>query len=60
MTLKGIHGQNLLNPFAAAQNFNYKISNFMDKLFVRPFFFLDSRLFSGSDQISHFSRESVL
>ena len=32
VALKGKYGQNLINPLVAAQNFEYKMSNILDKL----------------------------
>ena len=41
VALKGKYGQYLINPLVAAQNFEYKMSNILDKpLYVPGFFFL--------------------
>ena len=39
VALKGKYGQNLLNPLVAARNFEYKMSNILDKPFCVLFFF---------------------
>ena len=59
MALKGKYGQNLLNPLVAAQNFEYKMSNILDKPLYVLISFLAVDVFLGADLISHFSRESV-